>query len=55
VAEALDARDAELAQQARTMAWSQEAPGVDETGGLAASARAALEDEKKEEPDAPAP
>jgi hypothetical protein len=51
VAEELDARDAHLAQQARTLAWSQEAPAVRETSGLAARARAALE----EESDAPTP
>lgn len=51
VAEELDARDAQLAQRARTLAWSQEAPAVEETSGLAARARAALE----EESDAPLP
>lgn len=51
VAEELDARDAQLAQRARTLAWSQEAPAVEETSGLAARARAALE----EESDAPVP
>lgn len=52
VAEELDARDAQLAQRARTLAWSQEAPAVGETSGLAARARAAFEEE---ESDAPAP
>ncbi len=48
VAEELAERDADIARSARVLAWSEEAPASDETSGLAARVRSAIEEEEAE-------
>lgn len=50
VADELAGRDAQLAQRARALAWSEDVPAADETSGLAARARAALEEDSDGRP-----
>jgi len=49
VAEELVERDAEIARSARVLAWSEDVPAADETSGLAARVRSAIEEEEAEE------
>jgi len=48
VAEELAERDADIARSARVLAWSEDAPATDETSGLAARVRSAIEEEEAE-------
>ena len=49
VAEELVERDAEIARSARVLAWSEDVPAADETSGLAARVRSAIEEEEAQE------
>ena len=48
VAEELAERDEDIARSARVLAWSEDVPATDETSGLAARVRSAIEEEEAE-------